>query len=77
MKSIGCLTVIALIALGIFLLSTGQNASQEDQGRFIGEKVHRGYNKLKRVVEGANQGWNEVEEEQPEDNQPDTQPEKK
>ncbi len=71
MKSIGCLTVIALVALGIILLGRGQNISQEDQGRFIGEKVHRGYNKIKRVVEGASQGWKETpDEEDEQDDEP-------
>jgi hypothetical protein len=75
MKSIGCLTVIALIALGIFLLGKGQDMSQDEQGRYIGEKVHRGYNKIKQVVTGAKEGWKTVpDEEQEDDDQPETQP---
>ena len=65
MKAIGCLLVIILVAVGIFLLSSGGDMTGEEKARFIGEKAHRGWNRLRQFAGEAREGWKSADQKDP------------
>lgn len=62
MRSIGCLAVIALVCVGIFLLASSADFDEAQKGQWIGEKAHRGWNHIKKIAGGARKGWKTVED---------------
>ncbi len=61
MRTIGCLAVIVLIAVGIFLLAGSQDMTHEQKAQWVGEKVHRGWNRAKKYAGAAKEGWQSVQ----------------
>jgi len=57
MRSIGCLIVIAIIVVGIYLLASTKDMTDQEKAQWVGEKAHRGWNRVKRLAEGAREGW--------------------
>ena len=50
MRTIGCLAVIVLVGIGIFLLTSSQDADDEQKAQWVGEKAHRGWNRMKKAA---------------------------
>ena len=57
MRTIGCLAIVALICVGIWLLAGSQDMSDEQKAQWAGEKAHRGWNRLQQMAASAKQGW--------------------
>jgi len=63
MRTIGCLAVIVLVGIGIFLLTSSWDMDGEQKAQWVGEKAHRGWNRMKKAAEAAEQGWKSVKDE--------------
>jgi hypothetical protein len=63
MRAIGCLGLIVVIGVVIYLVITTQDMTAEEKGQFIGEKAHRGWNRVKRLTDSAREGWKSAQEE--------------
>jgi hypothetical protein len=57
MRSIGCLGLILLIGLGVYLLATTGGMSNEQRAQLLGEKAHRGWNQARSFAQSAQEGW--------------------
>jgi hypothetical protein len=61
MKAIGCLGVIVLVVLAILVLShSSQDATDEQKAQWVGQKAHRGWNRLRELTAHAQEGWKSV-----------------
>jgi len=63
MKTIGCLVIIVLVGVGIFLLAGSQDMIHEQKAQWLGEKAHRGWNRAKKFLGAAREGWQSAEQE--------------
>jgi hypothetical protein len=61
MRSLGCLTVIVLVGVGIFLLAGSQDMTEEQKAQWVGDKAHRGWNKVRELMHHAKEGWRSTE----------------
>ncbi len=62
MRTIGCLTVIVLVVVGVVWLCSGKDMTNEQRAQWAGEKAHRGWNKFMEFAKGAQEGWKKVPE---------------
>ena len=66
MKAIGCLGIIVLVVVVVLALtSASQDASDEQKARRVGEKAHRGWNRVKDLAGHAKEGWKTVPDNPP------------
>ncbi|MGA2265998.1 MAG: hypothetical protein ABSH10_06150 [Phycisphaerae bacterium] len=61
MRTIGCLTIIVLVGIGIYLLAGSQDMTNEQKAEWVGQKAHRGWGKAKQLLQDAQQGWKSSE----------------
>jgi hypothetical protein len=66
MKSLGCLTIIILIGVGIYLLAGSQDMTNEQKAEWAGQKAHRGWSRAKQYLQHAKEGW-KSEQQEPQD----------
>jgi hypothetical protein len=57
MKTLGCLTMIVLICVGIYFLMNLQGMDDAQKGQWLGDKAHRGWNRIQKMADNAKQGW--------------------
>lgn len=57
MRTIGCLTVLAILCVGIWLLAGSQDMSDRQKAQWVGQKAHRGWNQAKQMAAEARGGW--------------------
>ena len=62
MRKLGCLTLIVLLGLGVYLLVSTRDMTEQERSRWIGQKVHRGWNRMRKLARSAKEGWNSVDE---------------
>ena len=62
MKAIGCLVVVIVVIAGIFLLTSGKDMTNEQKARLVGEKAHRGWNRLQDFAREAKEGWKSTDQ---------------
>ncbi len=62
MRTLGCLTIIILIGVGIFLLAGSQDMTNEQKAEWVGQKAHRGWSRAKEYLQHAQQGWKSEQE---------------
>jgi|GEM_PF-3279075 len=62
MRKLGCLIFVALLALGVWLLADTGGMTDEQKGQWVGEKVHRGWQRLQRMLDGAKAGWDKSQD---------------
>ncbi len=67
MRTLGCLTIIVLVGVGIFLLAGSQDMTEAERAQWVGEKAHRGWNKARQLLQHAREGWQSVEPQGPAD----------
>ena len=67
MKTLGCLVVIIVVCVGIFWLTNSPGLSDEDKARVAGEKVHRGWNRMRDRARDFQEGWKSVDDNTKED----------
>jgi hypothetical protein len=67
MKTLGCLTIIVLIGVGIYLLAGSQDMTDEQKAEWVGQKAHRGWGKAKQFFQNAQQGWKSSEPQAPQE----------
>jgi hypothetical protein len=60
MRAIGCLTVIALIVVGVVWWCSGKDMTDQERAQWAGEKAHRGWNKFTEFMKSAQEGWKKV-----------------
>ena len=70
MKTLGCLIVIIVVVVGILWLTSSPGLSDEDKARVLGEKVHRGWNYVRKSARDFQKGWKSVEDNSGKDNEP-------
>jgi hypothetical protein len=67
MKTLGCLTVIVLVGVGIFLLANSQDMTEDEKAQWVGDKAHRGWNRVRQLMHQAREGWRSTEQPPAED----------
>lgn len=62
MRTIGCLGILILIVIAIWLFATTDmdKMSDEEKAQVLGEKAHRGWNQVKKYAQSAKQGWDKA-----------------
>ena len=70
MKTLGCLVVIIVVCVGIFWLTNSPGLSDEDKARVAGEKVHRGWNRMRNYARDFQEGWKSVDDGTDKDKKP-------
>jgi len=61
MKKLGCLVVIILVCVGIFVFVTSsRDMTDEQKVQWVGEKSHRGWNRMRKFMQDAQEGWKSV-----------------
>ena len=71
MKAFGCLVVVIVVCVGIFwLMSSSAGLSDEDKARVAGEKVHRGWNRMRDYARDFQEGWKSVDDNAEKDKNP-------
>jgi hypothetical protein len=61
MRTLGCLTVIVLIVVGIFLWTSTKDMTGQQKAQWVGQKAHRGWNQAQKFLQGAKQGWQDAD----------------
>ncbi|MCJ7543679.1 MAG: hypothetical protein MUP47_03775 [Phycisphaerae bacterium] len=62
MRTLGCLTIIVLVGVGIFLLAGSQDMTEAERAQWVGEKAHRGWSKARQLLQQAREGWQSGEQ---------------
>ena len=63
MKTFGCLVVIIALCVGIFwLMSSSADLSDEDKAHVAGQKVHRGWNRIRDSARSFQEGWKSADD---------------
>jgi hypothetical protein len=64
MRKLGCLVILILIGWGVYSVMGVGGMSDEEKGRWLGQKAHRGWQHVQRMVEGAKTEWDEKQRQQ-------------
>ncbi len=67
MKTFGCLLVIIVVCVGVFWLIGSSGVSDEDKARIAGQKVHRGWNRMRDYAHSFQEGWKSADEDSDKD----------
>ena len=67
MRSLGCLTIIVLVGVGIYLLAGSQDMTEAEKAQWVGEKAHRGWSKARQLLQHAREGWQQSTDQPPAD----------
>ena len=70
MKALGCLVVIIVVCVGIFWLANSPGLSDEDKASIAGQKVHRGWNRMRNYARNFQKGWKSVDDTTNKDKKP-------
>ena len=62
MKALGCLVVIIVVCVGIFWLINSPGLSDEDKAHVAGQKVHRGWNRIRDSARSFQEGWKSADD---------------
>ena len=62
MKTLGCLVVIIVICVGIFWLAGSTDLPDEDKAHIAGQKVHRGWNRMRSYARSFKKGWKSADQ---------------
>ena len=62
MKALGCLVIIIVLCVGIFWLISAPGLGDEDKARVAGQKVHRGWNRVRARARDFREGWKSVDD---------------
>lgn len=57
MRCLGCLVLIVLVVVGIYLLTSTQDMSDQQKAQWVGQKAHRGWNQARKFAADAREGW--------------------
>lgn len=59
MRRLGCLVILILIGTGVYFILNARGMSDEEKGRWLGDKAHRGWQHVQKMMEGAKKEWDE------------------